>query len=490
VAGIMVAILLVPQSIAYAYLAGMPPEYGLYAALVPCVVYSLFGTTPHLAIGPVAVSALLVFAGVSKLAEPFSNEYVQLVLLLGFMVGIIQFLLGVFKMGNVIKLLSYPVITGFTSAASIIVIINQLKDVTGISNPNQGSLIDTVQYFIQNLSAIHPWTFALAIITFVLIYILKKWLPRLPYGLIVVALGILLSYFFDFNNKGVAIIGDVPSGLPGFLPPIFDFNTIVDLIPVAILVALIGIVECLGIALAIEAKNEGQYNVRPNQELRALGLSKIIGSFFKALPSSGSFSRSALLNENKSKTTVSSLFSVLFVILALLFITPLLYYLPKVILAVIIIYAVKNLFEYKLAKKLWKNYKSDFLVMASTFIFTILIDIEVGILIGFLCSIAVLLWRSKSRFSTLKSVLSFDYKNGMEIDITETDTKVIFDRRLNFANAERCIDCIKDSLPTATKNVSFHLHNNDTFDYVTQREIDILEDNLKKQNIDFKLIKK
>jgi len=433
-AGVMVAILLVPQAIAYAYLAGMPPQYGLYTALLPCILYALFGTSPHLAIGPVAVSALLVMAGVSVLAEPFSDTYISLVILSGLLIGILQLVLGILRLGSLINLLSYPVITGFTSAASIIVIVNQLKDVFGLTIPRSDFLFDTIIHIGQNLGLIHLPTLIIGLITFVLIYTFKKINKKIPSGLIVVVLGIALSYFLDFEKYGIDIIAHVPSGLPSFALPDINFDSAISLIPTVLLVTLIGIVESVGIAKAVESKHD-YYNIDTNQELRALGISKIGASFFQAIPSSGSFSRSALLNESGGRTTVALIISVVFVVIALLFLTPLLYFLPKVILAVIIIFAVKNLFEYVLAKSFYKTNRLDLSVMLVTFIFTLLINIESGILLGFIASLIVVLYCSKHRFQSLKHILLMKESDNINIEQKNQTLNIQITDQLNFGNA-------------------------------------------------------
>jgi SulP family sulfate permease len=429
----MVAILLVPQAIAYSYLAGMPPEYGLYAALIPCILYAIFGTSPHLAIGPVAVSALLIMAGISQVAEPFSEQYISLVILSGLLIGVIQLLMGVFRLGALVNLLSYPVITGFTSAASIIVIVNQFKDIFGLHIPRSDFLFDTVIHIINNLKSIHVPTLLIGLATFLIIIVLKKLSNKIPYGLVIVTIGILLSYLLDFENMGVAIIGTVPSGLPTFLIPEINISNISSVMPTVILVTIIGIIESVGIAKAIGNKHD-YYSIDTNQELRALGISKIGGSFFNSIPSSGSFSRSALMNESGAKSSVASLITVIFVVLALLFLTPLLFFLPKVILAVIIVFAVKSLFEYTLAKSFFKTNRLDFLVMFVTFIVTILVSIKVGVFVGFLVSIIVVAINSKNIFRSVKRLFLFRESEGIEIEESSDRIVIKAEGQLNFGN--------------------------------------------------------
>jgi len=434
-AGIMVAILLVPQAIAYAYLAGMPPQYGLYTALIPCLVYAIMGTSPHLAIGPVAVSALLVFAGVSQIAEPFSDQYVSLVILAGFFIGILQLLLGLIRAGTIINLLSYPVITGFTSAASIIVIVNQLKDIFGIAIPSKLSLIGKVQHLFSNINDTHAATLVIGIVTGLIIFTLKKISKRIPYGLVVVVLGIALSYLFRFSDEGIAVIGHVPQGLPSLSLPNFNVADTMALIPTILMVTIIGMIECIGIAKAIEGKHD-YYNVQTNQELVAIGIAKIAGAFGSAIPSSGSFSRSALLHESGGKTTLASIFSTIMVVGALLFLTPLLFHLPKVILAVIIVFAVKNLFEWKLAQHYYKEHTRDLIVMITTFFLAIAVSIDIGIGLGFLMSFLMIGLQSKKPLKALGAVLSFKPQNSIEIIETDEHALVKVHEQLNFGNAD------------------------------------------------------
>jgi len=434
-AGMMVAILLVPQAIAYAYLAGVPPQYGLYTALIPCLIYAILGTSPHLNIGPVAVSALLVFSGISQIAEPFTQEFVTLAILAGFFIGILQLILGIIRAGTLINLLSYPVITGFTSAASIIVIVNQFKDIFGFEVPSELSLIHKAVHIVTHLPSTHVATLAIGIGTALMISLFKKINKRIPYGLIVVVIGIGLSYLLKFENKGIAVIGHVPDGLPTFSTPVFDVEMIISLIPTIIIVTIVGMIECIGIAKAIEGKHD-YYQVRTNQELIAIGTAKIAGSFWSSIPSSGSFSRSALLNESRGKTTMASVFSTVLVVLALLFLTPLLFHLPKVILAVIIVYAVKNLFEWKLAKHLYKEHKKDLIVMLTTFVVALTVGIGIGIGAGFLISFVMVALQSKKPLKALWHILSFDPSKSISKDCSADTARITIVEQLNFGNAE------------------------------------------------------
>jgi len=446
----MVAILLVPQAIAYSYLAGMPPQYGLYAAILPIVLYAILGTSPHIAIGPVAISAILILAGVSQLAEPFSTEYIELVVLLGLLIGIFQTFIGLIKKGSLTNFLSYPVITGFTSAASIIIITSQLKDLLGIHVPKFEYFHESVIHIISNIQGIHVFTLLIACASGAFIYLSNKLSRKIPSGLFLVVFGILFSYTFDFQAKGIDIIGFVPSGLPQFNLPSFSISRIISLLPTILLVSTIGIVETIGIAKALENKNNF-YRINSNQEFIAIGVAKIGGSFFNALPSSASFSRSALLHQSKAKTNIASIISVIFVIFALLYLTPLLHFLPKVILAVIIIYAIKNLFEFSLAKKLYNLFKIDFAVMIITFVASLVLSLEWGVGIGLIASFMV---ATKSKESFLKGVgtiFSQRYRKRIFINEKEiSQLEVTINENLHFGNIhflEKIITEKVDNLP-------------------------------------------
>ena len=345
-AGITVLVMLVPQAMAYAMLAGMPPIYGLYGGLIPLFLYAILGTSRQMSIGPVAISALLVLAGVSQIAEPFSEEYVGYVLLTGFLIGLLQVALGLLRLGFLVNFISHPVIIGFTSAAAIIIALSQFKDAFGFPIPRFESNLETLQYAMMNLSHIHWITVGFCFGGIILILLLKKINKKIPAALIIVILGTLITYLLGAEKLQVEIIKEVPKGLPAFKLPSLTLDKVSALLPTVFTVTLIGIVESIGIAKLLQAKHSN-YNVDPDQELLALGASKIGGSFFQAIPTSGSFTRSAVNNESGAQTTVASVITAILIGMVLLFLTPLFYYLPKAILAGIILLSVKSLFEWK-----------------------------------------------------------------------------------------------------------------------------------------------
>ena len=438
-AGITVGIILIPQGIAYALIAGLQPIYGLYCALVPQVMYVIFGSSRQVAIGPVAMDSLIVATGVSTLALAGSDSYISIAILLALMVGTIQFIMGVFRLGFIVNFLSKPVITGFSSAIALIIGCNQFRNLLGVDFIQS----DQIQYVIEDvLLQITNYNFHTTIIGFssvAIIVIFRKINIKIPNALIVVVLGILIMKYFGKSFNDVSIIKEIPSGLPSFGIPDVDLDQIRELLPIAFTLVMVGYLETISIGKSLEAKQD-EYLVRPNQELIALGLSNIVGSLFKAYPSTSSFSRSAINQESGAKTGMAALISVLMVILTLLFLTPLFYYLPKTVLAAIIIVAVFGLVNFKEAIFLWKANHLDFWLLLATFLATLLLGIEFGIIVGVGLSLIVLIFRtSRPYVAELGKVPNSNFyrnKNRFEEVIIESDILIFrFDAQLFYANS-------------------------------------------------------
>ena len=439
VAGITVGIVLIPQGIAYALIAGLPPIYGLYCALVPQVMYAIFGSSRQVAIGPVAMDSLIVATGVSTLALTGSESYIAIAILLALMVGAIQFIMGIFSLGFIVNFLSKPVITGFTSAVALIIGVNQFRNLLGVDFLQS----DQVQYIIQDIwlqiGNYNHHTTIIGIISVVVIIIFRRINKKIPNALIVVIIGILIMKYFGKSFNDVSIVKDIPSGLPVFGFPEYDLDQIKELLPIALTLVMVGYLETISIGKSLEAKQD-EYRIRPNQELIALGLSNMVGSFFKAYPSTSSFSRSAINQESGAKTGMAALISVVMVILTLLFLTPLFYHLPKTVLAAIIIVAVFGLINFKEAGFLWKANKLDFWLMISTFLATLLLGVEFGIIVGVGLSLIILIFRtSRPYIIELGKVPDSNFyrnKNRFEEVIIEDDILVFrFDAQIFYANA-------------------------------------------------------
>jgi SulP family sulfate permease len=438
-AGITVGIILIPQGIAYALIAGLPPIYGLYCALVPQVMYVIFGSSRQVAIGPVAMDSLIVATGVSTLALAGSDSYISIAILLALMVGTIQFIMGVFRLGFIVNFLSKPVITGFSSAIALIIGCNQFRNLLGVDFVQS----DQIQYVIEDvLLQITNYNFHTTIIGFfsvAIIVIFRKINIKIPNALIVVVLGIIIMKYFGKSFNDVSIIKEIPSGLPSFGIPDVDLDQIRELLPIAFTLVMVGYLETISIGKSLEAKQD-EYLVRPNQELIALGLSNMVGSLFKAYPSTSSFSRSAINEESGAKTGMAALISVLMVILTLLFLTPLFYYLPKAVLAAIIIVAVFGLVNFKEAIFLWKANHLDFWLLLATFLATLLLGIEFGIIVGVGLSLIVLIFRtSRPYVAELGKVPNSNFyrnKNRFEEVIIESDILIFrFDAQIFYANS-------------------------------------------------------
>ena len=483
VAGITVGIILIPQGIAYALIAGLPPIYGLYCALVPQVIYAIFGSSRQVAIGPVAMDSLIVATGVSTVALAGSESYIAIAILLGLMVGTIQFILGVFSLGFIVNFLSKPVITGFTSAIALIIGFNQFRNLLGVDFIQS----DQIQYILQDIwlqiATFNTHTTIIGLISVVIIIVFRKINKKIPNALIVVILGILIMKYFGKSFNDVSIVKEVPSGLPVFGTPEFDVDLIRELLPIAFTLVMVGYLEIISIGKSLEAKQD-VYRIRPNQELIALGLSNMVGSFFKAYPSTSSFSRSAINQESGAKTGMAALISVIMVMLTLLFLTPLFYHLPKTVLAAIIIVAVFGLVNFKEAAFLWRANNLDFWLMMATFIATLLLGIEYGIMVGVILSLIVLIFRTSRPYVTeLGKVPNSNFyrnKNRFEEVIIDADILVFrFDAQLFYANSSYFRDNLDDMATKKGKALKLIVLDAESINRVDSTGVEMLIERIK-----------
>lgn len=479
-AGITVGVMLVPQGMAYAFLAGVPPIYGLYAGVFPLIIYALLGTSRQMSIGPVAISSIVLATGISQIATPNSIDYITLAISIGLLVGFAQASFGFLKLGFFVNFLSYPVVAGFTSAAAVIIAITQLKDALGITIPRLDKPINVLLYAISHIDETDIITLSICAGAIFIMWLLKKIHKSIPDALIVVIIGTLLAKFLNLDSRGLDIVRDIPQGLPAFQIPELSVNRIELLIPTIITVAIISIVESIGIAKAMESKHK-DYTINPNQELIAIGMAKIVGSFFQSIPTSGSFSRSAVNSSAGAKSTIASLMTSLIIILTLVALTSFFYYLPKAILAAIILLAVKGLFDYKEAINLWRTHKSDFVMMLVTFITTLLFGIEQGVLFGVLLSIFVVLYRSaRPHISILGQVPgTTHYRNVNRYKgATETQHTLIvrFDDQLYFANCNYFKDRINEFIYDSDSEVRFVLIDAGNIHSIDSSGVHVLKD--------------
>lgn len=441
VAGLTVGIILVPQGMAYAMIAGLPPVYGLYAALFPILIYALLGTSRQLAVGPVAMDSLLVAAGLGTLVISGLENYIAMVMLLAFMVGAMQMLLGVLRMGFLVNFMSKPVISGFTSAAAFIIIFSQLKHLLGVNIEKNNQFHVLIGNAFNKFSETNPYDFTIGIVGILLIIILRKLNKKMLSILLVVVLGILAVFVFNLESKGVKLVGDVPKGLPSFSFHNLNIQSLKELWPIALTLAFVGYLEAISIGKGIQENNNTD-TINPNKELIALGTSNMVGSFFQSMPISASFSRSAINNELGAKTPISAVVSVLFVLVTLLFLTPLFYYLPNAVLASIIMVSVFGLINFSYAKNLWKHRKDEFFILLATFLITLFIGIKEGILIGVLIALLLMVYRtSKPHFAVLGRVKGTNYFKNVNrfSENIETYKEVLvlrFDAQIYFGNQD------------------------------------------------------
>lgn len=436
-AGITVGIMLVPQGMAYALIAGLPMVYGLYASLVPQIIYALTGTSRQLSVGPVAMDSLLVAAGLSTMAVAGSESYIGLAILLALMMGAIQLLLGILNSGFLVNFLSKPIVSGFTSAAAIIIGINQISNLTGLDIPRNNSIQEFISSLFDLNSNIHTPTLLMGLGGVALLITLKKFKDKIkiPAALTIVVIGISAAWGLNLETSGMAVVGIIPEGLPNFSIPTINESIVSDLLPIAMTLALIAFMESYSIAKAVEEKHD--YKIDANQELKALGLSNIIGSLFLSYPTTGGFSRTAVNDGAGASTPMSSIISATLIGLTLLFLTPLFYHLPKSILAAIIIVAVSGLIDFKTPVYLWRTHRVEALLLLITFATTLSVGMVEGIGTGVALSIVVLVYKQmRPHFTELGEVQGI-YRNTSrfpEAIIKEDILIVRFDSALHFAN--------------------------------------------------------
>ena len=450
IAGLTVAIVLIPQGMAYSLLAGLDPIYGLYAALVPLLAYSLFASSKYLSIGPVALMSIIVLGGVSTIVSPDQPEYLQLVIFSSLIAGIIQIGFAIFKIGNLTTFLSKPFMGGFITAAGVIILISQIKYLLSLELPRRVSVITMMQDVFEGIGSLNWISFALGGGSMVIILLGKRIHRAIPGALIVVIIGSILVKLFALDGMGVPIIGDMPRGLPGFDISFVKFDYFVQLLPISLIIACIGYVGSYSISMSL-GSDEDKSKVNPNTELLALGVAKTVGSFFFAMPSMGSFTRSAINYEVGGKTQVSGIITAILLLLTLLFLGGLFYYLPEPILAGIVITSVFSLIDYKYANLLWHEDRRDFVIFLITFVSTLLFGITNGLIIGVLASfINVTLRANKVNYAVLGRLPERNVYRNIDRypEAEESPYKLIlkFSQSIYFANAEKIIKSIKSEL--------------------------------------------
>ncbi|WP_237745559.1 MULTISPECIES: SulP family inorganic anion transporter [Planktothrix] len=474
-AGIIVASLLIPQGMAYAMLAGLPPEVGLYASIFPQIVYAFLGTASMLSVAPVAVDSLMVATAVSAIATENTPEYWGYALTLALMVGIIELLIGICRLGFIANFLSQAVISGFISAAAILIGFSQVKHLLGIKIPQTESFFSTVIYIIKESPNLNLVTFSLGIISLALLLYFNRGLGKhlksqgiqesliIPITksaplMVVIGSSILVGLLHLDQLFGVKVIGEIPKGFPPFTIPNFDLNNIQLLGTSALAISFVGFMEAFSVGQFLASKKRKK--VEANQELIALGASNITAAFTGGYPITGGLSRSVVNFSAGANTALASIITALFLMLTVLFFTPLFYYLPQTSLAAIILVAVGNLLDFATLKRLWNYNKLDGITWVSTFIAVLLTSAEQGIILGVLISLVLYLSRtSKPHIAVLGRVENTEhFRNILRHPVTTSPhiLAIRIDESLYFVNTKYLEDYLL-KLVTEQKEVEYLL---------------------------------
>ncbi|MFP5505164.1 MAG: SulP family inorganic anion transporter [Gammaproteobacteria bacterium] len=438
IAGITVALVLVPQSMAYAQLAGLPPYIGLYASFVPVILASFMGSSRQLATGPVAVVSLMTAAALQPLATASPEGYLVYAAVLALLIGVFQLALGLFRLGVLVDFLSHPVVVGFTNGAAIIIATSQLSKFFGVQVEAAEQQYETVwRVLVEASQNTHMPTLVMGLFALALMILLKKFLPKIPGVLTAVVVTTVIAYVIGFNEMGGKVVGEVPKGLPDLSVPKFGIDAVLQLMTAAMTIALIGFMEAVAIAKAMAAQTRQRLDT--NQELVGQGIANIASGMFQGYPVSGSFSRSAVNLGAGAVTGFASVVTGLVVAATLLFMTPLLFHLPQATLAAIIVMAVINLVKIEPIKHAMKVQKHDGIVAIITFVLTLILapHLEMSIMVGVVLSLGLYLYRTmRPRFSELSLHPDGTLRDADVFDLPRCETISVlrFDGSLYFAN--------------------------------------------------------
>lgn len=449
-ASLIVIAMLVPQGMAYAMLAGLPPVMGLYASILPMIIYALVGSSPTLSIGPVAIISMMTFATLNAFFEVGSPIYIQAACLLALMVGLISLLLGLFRFGFLIQLVSHPVIKSFIIASALLIALGQLKFLLNIPL-NANNIPQFISSCLHYFSLIHVQSLAFGIISILLLIYIPKLLnqqaikSRLPSSafisravpLFLVILAIGLVYYFNLEKIGIQTVGVIPAGFPPLSMPFWTWNLVIKLLPGATMIAMISFIESLSIAQATALQQRSQLN--SNQELIALGLANISAGVTSAFPVTGSLSRTVVNADAGAKTPMAGILSSIFIVIVSLFFTSFFQDLPLAILAATIMVSVWKLVEFRSFFETWKYSKADGIAMWITFFGVICIDISTGLIIGIISTFILMLWRiSRPHIAVIGLIEGTHHFRNIQRHDVVTDPHILsirVDENLTFLNA-------------------------------------------------------
>jgi SulP family sulfate permease len=394
VAGLTGALIVLPQGVAFAAIAGLPPVYGLYTAMITPIVAALWGSSRHLVSGPTTAISLVIFSTVGQLAEPGSQAFIQIALAVTLMAGILQFLLGLARMGTLVNFVSHVVVAGFTAGAALLIGLSQLKNLLGLNIKSEYSLISNLGNVWANLDLTNFYALGIGILTILAALLAKKYTPRIPNLLVALVFSSVLAYLLGGANIGLRLVGEVSGVFPPLSIPVIDMGNFATLAQSAFAIALLGLIEAVAIARAVAAKS-GQ-ELDGNQEFIAQGLSNIVGSFWSCYAGTGSFTRTGLNYEAGAKTPLAAVFAALLLLLILLLIAPLIAYLPIAGMAGVIILVAYNLIDWRFIKVVARASKRQATVLGITLAATLLVDLEYAVFIGVMFSLVFYLQRTSS----------------------------------------------------------------------------------------------
>ena len=460
VAALIVTIMLIPQSLAYALLAGLPPEAGIYASILPIVLYAIFGTSRSLAVGPVAVISLMTAAAIGGLGDQ-GIDYATAALTLAFLSGAFLLLLGVFRLGFIANFLSHPVIAGFITASGILIATSQLKHILGIEASGD-TLLELVPDLWRTIGSINWITAAISLSVIVFLYWvrsgLKPLLRRIGLGptlsemgakagpVFAVVASTLAVWAFDLTGRGVDIVGSVPQSLPPLTLPSFQPSVLTAMIGPAILLSIIGFVESISVAQTLAARR--RQRIDPNQELIGLGAANLGAAFSGGFPVTGGFSRSVVNFDAGARTPAAGVFTAAGLAIAALALTPLIYFLPNATLAATIIVAVLSLVDFSVLKRTWRYSRADFAAVSATILLTLIFGVEAGVSAGVLISVLIHVYRSSRPHMAIVGQVpdTEHYRNVNRHDVITDDSilSIRVDESLYFANARNLEDRIYD----------------------------------------------
>jgi len=505
-AAVIVTIMLVPQSLAYALLAGLPPEAGIYASIVPIVLYAIFGSSRVLAVGPVAVVSLLTASAVGQVAETGTAGYAIAALTLAALSGGFLVLLGLLRLGFLANFLSHPVIAGFITASGILIAMSQLKHILGVSAHGH-TLPEMVQSIVEHLDQSNLITLGIGVSAIVFLFWvrgnLKPLLNRMNLGplltdlltkagpVFAVVATTLSVWGFDLAQDGVRIVGDVPQSLPPFTMPGFDLDLLQQLMVPAILISIIGFVESVSVAQTLAAKK--RQHIDPNQELIGLGAANLGAAFTGGFPVTGGFSRSVVNFDAGAETPAAGVFTAIGLAIAAVALTPLVYYLPNATLAATIIVAVMSLVDFSILKKTWMYSRSDFIAVAATIILTLGFGVEVGVAAGVGISIILHLYKTSVPHVAEVGLVpgTQHFRNIHRYDV-ETDPALLtlrVDESLYFVNARFLEDLVKHRVVDGggVKNVILMFSAVNEVDFSALESLEAINERLKSLNVGFHL---